>query len=94
MSIELEDFDLPEPPVALFDGDALLGQADIDALFGDMDKIMRAGVDIARSRPPELIGAIMREHAMIVEAIRAQDADGAALAMRSHLSEGRKRLLP
>ena len=36
MSIELEDFDLPEPPVALFDGDALLGQADIDALFGDM----------------------------------------------------------
>ncbi|WP_277968988.1 flagellar motor switch protein FliM [Sphingomonas echinoides] len=36
MSIELEDFDLPEPPVALFDGDATLGQADIDALFGDM----------------------------------------------------------
>ena len=51
-----------------------------DALFGDIDKIMRTGVDIARSRPPELIGAMMREHDMIVEAIRAQDADGAALA--------------
>ena len=65
-----------------------------DALFADIDKIMRAGVDISRSRPPEVIGAMMREHDMIVEAIRAQDADGAALAMRWHLSEGRKRLMP
>ena len=37
---------------------------------------------------------MMREHEMIVDAIRAQDADGAALAMRWHLSEGRKRLMP
>lgn len=65
-----------------------------DALFGDIDKIMRAGVDISRSRPPEVIGAMMREHEMIVEAIRARDADAAALAMRWHLSEGRKRLMP
>ena len=65
-----------------------------DALFGDIDKIMRAGVDISRSRPPEVIGAMMREHEMVVDAIRAQDADGAALAMRWHLSEGRKRLMP
>ncbi|WP_375271215.1 FadR/GntR family transcriptional regulator [Sphingomonas sp.] len=65
-----------------------------DALFADIDKIMRAGVDISRSRPPEVIGAMMREHDMIVDAIRAQDADGAALAMRWHLSEGRKRLMP
>jgi DNA-binding FadR family transcriptional regulator len=65
-----------------------------DALFADIDKIMRAGVDISRSRPPEVIGAMMREHDMVVDAIRAQDADGAALAMRWHLSEGRKRLMP
>ena len=65
-----------------------------DALFADIDRIMRAGVDISRSRPPEVIGAMMREHEMIVDAIRAQDADGAALAMRWHLSEGRKRLMP
>jgi DNA-binding FadR family transcriptional regulator len=65
-----------------------------EALFADVDRIMRAGVDISRSRPPEVIGAMLREHEMIVAAIRAQDADGAALAMRWHLSEGRKRLMP
>lgn len=37
---------------------------------------------------------MLREHEMLVDAIRVQDADGAALAMRWHLSEGRKRLLP
>lgn len=65
-----------------------------EALFPEMDRIMRAGVDISRARPPEVIGAMMREHEMIVEAIRAQDADGAALTMRWHLAEGRKRLMP
>jgi DNA-binding FadR family transcriptional regulator len=65
-----------------------------EALFPDIDRIMQAGVDISRARPPEVIGAMMREHEMIVEAIHAQDADGAALAMRWHLSEGRKRLMP
>jgi GntR family transcriptional repressor for pyruvate dehydrogenase complex len=65
-----------------------------EALSGETDRIMRAGVDISRSRQPEVIGAMMREHEMIVDAIRAQDADGAALAMRWHLSEGRKRLMP
>ena len=65
-----------------------------EALFADVDRVMRAGVDISRSRPPEVIGAMLREHEMVVEAIRAQDAEGAALAMRWHLSEGRKRLMP
>lgn len=65
-----------------------------EALESDVDKIMRAGVDISRSRPPEAIGEMMREHEMIVEAIRAQDGDSAALAMRWHLSRGRKRLMP
>ncbi|RST30632.1 FadR family transcriptional regulator [Sphingomonas ginkgonis] len=68
--------------------------AAFDALQPGVDQIMRAGVAISRSRPPEFINAMMREHEMIVDAIRAQDPDGAALAMRWHLSEGRKRLLP
>lgn len=68
--------------------------ATFDALFPDVERVMRAGVDISRSRPPEVIGAMMREHEMIVDAIRTQDADAAALAMRWHLSEGRKRLMP
>jgi GntR family transcriptional repressor for pyruvate dehydrogenase complex len=55
-----------------------------DHLQEDVMRILRAGVDISRSRPPEVIKAM----------IRAQDADGAALAMRWHLSQGRKRLMP
>jgi len=65
-----------------------------DCMFADIDRIMRAGVDISRSRPPEAIAAMLSEHEMIVEAIHAQDPDGAALAMRWHLSQGRKRLMP
>jgi GntR family transcriptional repressor for pyruvate dehydrogenase complex len=65
-----------------------------DHLHDDVDHILKAGVDISRSRPPEAIAAMLDEHEMIVEAIRVQDADGAALAMRWHLSQGRKRLMP
>jgi GntR family transcriptional regulator, transcriptional repressor for pyruvate dehydrogenase complex len=68
--------------------------AAFEALSNEVDRTMRAGVDISRLRPPEVIGAMMREHKAIVAAIRAQDGDGAALAMRWHLSEGRKRLMP
>jgi DNA-binding FadR family transcriptional regulator len=65
-----------------------------DHMFADMDRVMKAGVDISRSRPPEAIEAMLSEHRTIVEAIRARDADGAALSMRWHLSQGRKRLMP
>ncbi|MCW3846635.1 FCD domain-containing protein [Sphingomonas sp. LB-2] len=65
-----------------------------DNLETEVSKILRAGVEISRSRPPEVIGAMMDEHDAIVDAIRAQDGDGAALAMRWHLSQGRKRLMP
>lgn len=65
-----------------------------DLLQNEVVQILRAGVDISRSRPPHVIGAMMDEHDAIVDAIRARDADGAALAMRWHLSQGRKRLMP
>jgi DNA-binding FadR family transcriptional regulator len=65
-----------------------------DQLHDEVEHILRAGVDISRSRPPEVIQAMMLEHEMIVEAIRTQDQDGAALAMRWHLTQGRKRLMP
>ena len=65
-----------------------------DGLAAEIERIMRAGVDISRSRPADVINTMMREHEMIVDALRVRDGDGAALAMRWHLSEGRKRLMP
>ena len=65
-----------------------------DHLHDEVTSVLKAGVDISRSRPSEAIQTMMSEHEMIVEAIRAQDADGAALAMRWHLTRGRKRLMP
>lgn len=66
----------------------------LDHLHDEVDHILQAGVDISRSRPPGAIDAMIAEHQMVVEAIRVQDADAAALAMRWHLSQGRKRLMP
>jgi DNA-binding FadR family transcriptional regulator len=60
-----------------------------EALSDEVDRTMKAGVDISRARSPEVIEAMMSEHVAIVEAIRAQDGDGAALAMRWHLAQGR-----
>jgi GntR family transcriptional regulator, transcriptional repressor for pyruvate dehydrogenase complex len=65
-----------------------------DALGLDVEKVMRAGVDISRSRPPEVIAVMLEEHEVIVDSIRAQDPERAALAMRWHLGEGRRRLMP
>ena len=65
-----------------------------DQLQEGVMRILRAGVDISRARPPHVIEAMMEEHDAIVDAIRTQDGDGAALAMRWHLSQGRKRLMP
>ncbi len=65
-----------------------------DALWQEVEKVMRAGVDISRSRPPEVIAVMLDEHEVIVDSIRAQDPERAALAMRWHLGEGRRRLMP
>ncbi|RAK52402.1 FadR/GntR family transcriptional regulator [Phenylobacterium deserti] len=65
-----------------------------DHMHDQVERILKAGVEISRSRPPEVIRAMLQEHEMIVDAIRVQDPDAAALAMRWHLSQGRKRLMP
>jgi len=68
--------------------------AAFDHMYEELERIMRAGVDISRSRPPDAIGAMLTEHEMIVDAIRLQDSDGAAMAMKWHLMQGRRRLMP
>jgi GntR family transcriptional regulator, transcriptional repressor for pyruvate dehydrogenase complex len=64
-----------------------------NALSDEVGQLMHAGVDISRSRSHEFIHKMIGEHLAVVDAIRVQDGDGAALAMRWHLSEGRKRVI-
>jgi len=92
VSAHTEDMELHRRIVLATANPAFL--AAFESLSDDVDSTMRAGVDISRARPPEVIDAVMREHETIVAAIRAQDGDSAALAMRWHLSQGRKRLMP
>jgi len=65
-----------------------------DVLREPVTQVLKAGVDVSRSRPAEAIETMIREHDDIVEAIRLRDSERAALAMRWHLSEGRRRLMP
>jgi len=67
--------------------------AAFEALTNEVYRTMQAGLDISRSRPPDVVEAMMREHEAIVAAIRAQDGDAAALTMRWHLSEIEKIIL-
>jgi GntR family transcriptional regulator, transcriptional repressor for pyruvate dehydrogenase complex len=88
----LEDMELHR---AIFEATAnSVFVSSFDHMHDEIDRILRAGVDISRSRPPEAINAMIEEHQMVVDAIQAQDGDAAALAMRWHLSQGRKRLMP
>ena len=64
-----------------------------NALSNEIDQIMQAGVDISRTRPPDEIQAMIREHEAITDAIRLRDADYASLAMHWHLWEGRNRVI-
>ncbi|WP_454886647.1 FadR/GntR family transcriptional regulator [Sphingomonas oryzagri] len=88
----VEDMDLHRAIFAATANPVFLSS--FDHMHEEIDRILRAGVDISRSRPPEAINAMIEEHETIVDAIRAQDGDAAALAMRWHLSQGRKRLMP
>lgn len=92
MAAHVEDMDLHRRIILATANPAFL--AAFESLSNDVDWTMSTGLDISRTRPPEVIGAMRREHEAIVAAIRSQDGDHAALAMRWHLSEGRKRLMP
>ena len=63
-------------------------------LRGEIEPILRAGVDIFRSRSARAVEIMVEEHEAVVDAIRVQDGEAAALAMRWHLWQGRKRLMP
>lgn len=65
-----------------------------DGLHNGISQVMKAGVEISRSRSPAIIQMMFGEHEDIVDAIRRRDGDRSALAMRWHLSQGRRRLMP
>lgn len=88
----VEDMDLHRRIVAATANPAFL--AAFEAIADDVDRTVRAGLEVSRLRPPEIIEAMKCEHQAIVEAIRDQDGDAAALAMRWHLAQGRKRVMP
>jgi len=64
-----------------------------EGLHSGVTQIMRAGVEISRSRSAEVIQIMLSEHEDIVEAIRSRDGERSALAMHWHLSQGRRRLM-
>jgi GntR family transcriptional regulator, transcriptional repressor for pyruvate dehydrogenase complex len=64
-----------------------------DLLNDAIVDIINAGVAAAKDADSTLTTKIFEEHFAIVEAINAGDAQGAELAMRHHLYEGRKRLM-
>jgi GntR family transcriptional regulator, transcriptional repressor for pyruvate dehydrogenase complex len=68
--------------------------ASYDGLNREVKRIMKAGIGISRARSPEVVAMMINEHELVVEAIRLRDGDSASLAMRWHLSQGRKRLMP
>ncbi len=86
-----EDWLLHRAILAATGNDAFV--AIFDRLQEEVMRILRAGVDISRARSPQVVEAMMGEHDAIVDAIRTQDSEGAALAMRWHLRQGRKRLM-
>lgn len=92
VSAHTEDMELHRRIVLATANPAFL--AAFESLSDNVNSTMRAGVDISRARSHEVIDTMIREHEAIVSAIRAQDSDSAALAMRWHLSQGRKRLMP
>ena len=64
-----------------------------DLLNDSIFDIMSAGYAAGREEDVNHLQRMFDEHAAIVEAIKAGDTEGAELAMRHHLYEGRKRLM-
>lgn len=65
--------------------------------FDDMhdlvEGIMAAGVVLTRAASEDQVRRNLEEHVVIVDAIHARDPDRAETAMRTHLLEGRRRLM-
>jgi GntR family transcriptional repressor for pyruvate dehydrogenase complex len=54
---------------------------------------MHVSLSLTRTGPKERAVAVMHEHRQIVEAIRAQDAETARIAMQFHISQARLRMI-
>jgi GntR family transcriptional repressor for pyruvate dehydrogenase complex len=54
---------------------------------------MHVSLSLTRTGPKERAAQVMHEHRQIVEAIRAQDAETARIAMQFHISQARLRMI-
>ena len=78
-----------------------IAQAAHNELFVDTLSAIRAGVagfmqvslGLTRTGSQERMRRVVEEHARVVEAIRAQDAEAAQLAMQYHISQARLRVI-
>jgi GntR family transcriptional repressor for pyruvate dehydrogenase complex len=59
----------------------------------ELGDFMHVSLSLTSSRSPERGEIVIREHASIVDAIRAHDATGARVTMEHHLLQSRKRML-
>jgi GntR family transcriptional repressor for pyruvate dehydrogenase complex len=54
---------------------------------------MDLSLRLTRTSRNERASQVMREHAVIVEAITVQEADAAQVAMRFHINQARRRMI-
>ena len=65
----------------------------LEDLTAEVEGLMNVSLGLTRLGSAERRAAVVQEHRQIVEAIEMGDADAAALYMRFHLSQARRRLI-
>ncbi len=64
-----------------------------DELAQALQRFMRLSLNLTRTGSPERARRVVGEHAAILQAIQAQDGDGAQVAMLFHIGGARRRMI-
>lgn len=68
-------------------------RAAMQGIAAALTRFMRLSLSLTRTGSRERARQVLHEHTQIVEAIRAQDADAAQIAMQFHINQARRRLV-